>query len=132
MIFSENCLLYFQHIDEISFQSSCFNSDINKLVSVVIRGVEVTNNVEQKRSVVVETILKPLLSKQNSFSTREEITATSGLNSLSHDLSILDNKKLLDFRDKKLPPSLIMFAQVRINFNSLNETHFPVLCTNLK
>lgn len=98
----------------------------------MIRGVEVTNNVEQKRSVVVETILKPLLSKQNSFSTREEITATSGLNSLSHDLSILDNKKLLDFRDKKLPPSLIMFAQVRMNFNSLNETHFPVLCTNLK
>lgn len=95
---------YYIHIDEISFQSSCFNSDINKLVSVVIRGVEVTNNVEQKRSVVVETILKPLLSKQNSFSTREEITATSGLNSLSHDLSILDNKKLLDFRDKKTSP----------------------------
>ncbi|XP_037869242.1 protein hobbit [Bombyx mori] len=120
---------YYIHIDEISFQSSCFNSDINKLVSVVIRGVEVTNNVEQKRSVVVETILKPLLSKQNSFSTREEITATSGLNSLSHDLSILDNKKLLDFRDKKLPPSLIMFAQfmgvhifnISITINNVTE-----------
>ncbi|KAJ0180781.1 hypothetical protein K1T71_004185 [Dendrolimus kikuchii] len=101
---------YFIHIHEISFQSSCFNSEINKLVSVVIRGVEVTNHAEEKRSVVVETILKPLLSKQNSFG--KEAEDGSGDGDLDRNSS--DNiaqKSLLDFRDKKLPHSLIMFAQ---------------------
>ncbi|KAG6461535.1 hypothetical protein O3G_MSEX012689, partial [Manduca sexta] len=98
------------HIDEISFQSSCFNSEINKLVSVVIRGVEVTNNVEEKRSVVVETILKPLLSKQNSL-TREGMEEEITSRMFDGDPNFPGQKKLLDFRDKKLPHSLIMFAQ---------------------
>lgn len=67
-----------------------------------------TNNVQEKKSIVVETILKPLLSKQNSLSSIDG----SGPSSLSTDLVELSGKKLLDFRDKKLPPSLIMFAQV--------------------
>lgn len=102
-----------QHIDEISFRSSFFNSEINKLVWVVIKGVEITNKVEEKRSVVVETILKPLLSKQNSLS-RSDGSYDDGtfLGSLNDDLSRATNQKLLDFRDKKLPHSLIMFAQV--------------------
>ena len=103
---------YLQHIDEVSFQSSCFNSEINKLVSVVIRGVEVTNNVEEKRSVVVETILKPLLSKQNSSAKGDSYGETGDFRNLESSLNRIANKELLDFRDKKLPHSLIMFAQV--------------------
>lgn len=111
---------FFQHIDEISFRSSFFNSEINKLVWVVIKGVEITNNVEEKRSVVVETILKPLLSKQNSASRSDGDNDDVGLGSLSNDLSKAAKQKLLDFRDKKLPPSLIMFAQVTLNNNYRN------------
>ncbi|KAF9422249.1 hypothetical protein HW555_002058 [Spodoptera exigua] len=102
---------YSIHIDEISFQSSCFNSEINKLVSVVIRGVEVTNNVEEKKNVVVETILKPLLSKQNSTARSDSYEDMADFSNLESNLNRIANKKLLDFRDKKLPPSLIMFAQ---------------------
>lgn len=76
----------------------------------MIRGVEVTNNVEEKRSVVVETILKPLLSKQNSVSKDDDGARKSW--SLGEELDAVVQEKLLDFRDKKLPPSLIMFAQV--------------------
>lgn len=105
-----------QQIDEISFRSSFFNSEINKLLSVIIKDVNIHNNVEEKRSVVVETILKPLLSKQNSVnsnrdSNEDHITGTS---SLETDINNLVQRKLLDFRDKKLPQSLIVFAQVRI------------------
>ncbi|KAJ2953029.1 hypothetical protein O0L34_g7417 [Tuta absoluta] len=99
---------YFIHINEISFRSSFFNSEINKLVSVVVQGLEITNNAEEKRSVVVETILKPLLSKQNSASSKEDEGTSFDLRA---DLSKASQKKLLDFRDKKLPHSLIMFAQ---------------------
>lgn len=82
-------------------------------MSVVIRGIELTNNVEERRSVVVETILKPLLSKQNSLS-KESMEEEIGL-MLNRELS-KTKKKLLDFRDKKLPPSLIMFAQVILGY----------------
>ncbi|XP_052757445.1 protein hobbit [Galleria mellonella] len=102
---------YFVHIDEISFRSSFFSSEINKLVSVVIKGVEITNHVEEKRSVVVETILKPLLSKQNSVSRSEGDEQVTNLSDVNSELSRIVQKKILDFRDKKLPPSLIMFAQ---------------------
>ncbi|KAG7307372.1 hypothetical protein JYU34_007557 [Plutella xylostella] len=104
---------YSIHINEISFKSSFFNSEINKLVSVIIKDVEITNNVEEKRSVVVETILKPLLSKQNSTTAKYDADGKLlGFNDLlSRNLSELAQKDLLDFRDKKLPPSLIMFAQ---------------------
>lgn len=112
MINNKINIFYLQHIDEVSFQSSCFNSEINKLVSVVIRGVEVTNNVEEKRSVVVETILKPLLSKQNSAARGESYDEVGDLRNLESKLNRIANKELLDFRDKKLPHSLIMFAQV--------------------
>lgn len=81
----------------------------------MIRGVEVTNNVEEKRSVVVETIFKPLLSKQNSLSKGEINEMAGESNSPDRDLGSLAHRKLLDFRDKKLPHSLIMFAQVNLN-----------------
>lgn len=101
--------MLFQHINEVSLRSSFFNSEINKLVSVVMQGLEITNNAEEKRSVVVETILKPLLSKQNSVNREDDAFDNF---SLSANLGAINQKKLLDFRDKKLPPSLIMFAQV--------------------
>ncbi|XP_049867367.1 protein KIAA0100 [Pectinophora gossypiella] len=101
---------YFIHINEISFRSSFFNSEINKLVSVVMQGLEITNNAEEKRSVVVETILKPLLSKQNSLNTKGEDDDLDNV-ILNSDLNGGCQRKWLDFRDKKLPPSLIMFAQ---------------------
>ncbi|XP_053625203.1 protein hobbit [Plodia interpunctella] len=102
---------YYVHIDEISFRSSFFNSEINKLVSLVIKGVELTNHVEEKRSVVVETILKPLLSKQNSVSKNDTDNQTTNLDVLNPSLNRMAQGKILDFRDKKLPHSLIMFAQ---------------------
>ncbi|VVC94358.1 unnamed protein product [Leptidea sinapis] len=96
-------------IDEISFRSSFFNSEINKLVSVVIKSLKITNNAEEKRNVVVETILKPLLSKQNSYSKSDEVDE-EGIHG-ERQLFGLKQQKILDFRDAKLPPSLIMFAQ---------------------
>lgn len=71
----------------------------------------------EKRSVVVDTILKPLLSKQNSLSREGKEDVTSGLRDIEIDLAT-QNK--LDFRDKKLPHSLIMFAQV--TFLNINVT----------
>ncbi|KPJ19107.1 UPF0378 protein KIAA0100 [Papilio machaon] len=100
---------YSIHIGEVSFRSSFFNSEINKLVSVVINKLQITNNAEEKRSAVVETILKPLLSKQNSnFKEGQDATESDTIN---RQLKRIAEKNLLDFRDKKLPPSLIMFAQ---------------------
>ncbi|XP_068629630.1 protein hobbit [Battus philenor] len=101
---------YSIHIGEVSFRSSFFNSEINKLVSVVINKIQITNNSEEKRSAVVETILKPLLSKQNSVS-KSDGTDVGTAESLDRELRRITQKKLLDFRNKKLPPSLIMFAQ---------------------
>lgn len=90
-----------------------------------MQGLEITNNAEEKRSVVVETILKPLLSKQNSVSSRDD--DAFGDFSLSTNLEGINRKKMLDFRDKKLPPSLIMFAQVSQSLllchTSLNIVH---------
>ncbi|CAG5051041.1 unnamed protein product [Parnassius apollo] len=100
---------YSIHIGEVSFRSSFFNSDINKLVSVVINKIQITNNAEEKRSVVVETILKPLLSKQNSTSRGLEENAAE-MQAFNRELARM-KQNLLDFRNKKLPPSLIMFAQ---------------------
>ncbi|CAH2086031.1 unnamed protein product [Euphydryas editha] len=103
---------YSIHIEEVSFKSSFFNSEINKLVSVVIKNVEINNYAEERRSVVVETILRPLLSRQNSNSRSEGLNEeASGGSSLERDLSNFGQQKLLDFRNKKLPPSLIMFTQ---------------------
>ncbi|XP_045542824.1 protein KIAA0100 [Papilio machaon] len=100
---------YSIHIGEVSFRSSFFNSEINKLVSVVINKLQITNNAEEKRSAVVETILKPLLSKQNSnFKEGQDATESD---TIDRQLKRIAEKNLLDFRDKKLPPSLIMFAQ---------------------
>ncbi|XP_052737818.1 protein hobbit [Bicyclus anynana] len=101
---------YSIHIEEVSFKSSFFNSEINKLLSVVIKNLELTNNIEEKRSAVVETILKPLLSKQNSNSRSDGFVDEPNFN-LNNELADLGKRKLLDFRNKKLPPSLIMFAQ---------------------
>ncbi|KAL4707402.1 hypothetical protein ACJJTC_008587 [Scirpophaga incertulas] len=101
---------YFVHIDEISFRSSFFNSEINKLVWVVIKGIQITDNVEEKRSAVVETILKPLLSKQNSLS-KEGTNEGANADMLGAVVRRTNSVNLLDFRDKKLPHSLIMFAQ---------------------
>ncbi|CAH0722033.1 unnamed protein product, partial [Brenthis ino] len=103
---------YSIHIENVSFRSSFFNSEINKLVSVVVNNVVVTNNAEEKRSAVVETILKPLLSKQNSNSRSEGLNDdTNGESIQEKDFSYITSQQLLDFRNKKLPPSLVMFAQ---------------------
>ena len=103
----------FQHINTVNIRTSFFYSDINKLVSVVINTIVITNNAEEKRNAVVETILKPLLSKQNSSSRPEGLNDEANSENITeYDFSSVDSKQLLDFRDKKLPPILIMFAQV--------------------
>lgn len=84
-------------------------------MSVVINKLQITNNAEEKRSAVVETILKPLLSKQNSNFKEGQDGATES-DIINRELQRITQKNLLDFRDKKLPPSLIMFAQVFLIF----------------
>lgn len=82
-------------------------------MSVVINKIQITNNAEEKRSAVVESILKPLLSKQSlSFKAEGFDERASESQIINNELKKVFQKNLLDFRDKKLPPSLIMFAQV--------------------
>lgn len=96
-------------------------------MSVVIRGVHITNYLEEKSSALMGTILKPLLSKQNSLSQEGMEDMASGVRDLQMSLA----QKKLDFRDKKLPHSLIMFAQVKksnlsIYSNTIRVIHQPM------
>lgn len=103
-----------QHIEEISLHSSLINSEVTKLLSVVVHDVRVNKDVIEKQQNKSNSILKPLLSKQNSLvnvipSIGSEASKKI-LNDVNNELNHIENA--LDFRDMKLPSSLILFTQV--------------------
>lgn len=80
----------FQQIDEITIRSSFFNSDVSKLLSITIRDIRVNKDIN-------DTVATD--SKADAWTNNGEDFANQNLN-------------VCDFRDKKVPPSIIKFAQV--------------------
>lgn len=81
----------FQQIDEITVRSSFFNSDVSKLLSITIRDIRVNKDIN------------------------ETTHAEPGIN-LPTPSNDSDQLQIFDFRNKKVPPSIIKFAQVRLAF----------------
>lgn len=98
-----------QHIEEISLHSSLINSEVTKFLSVVIHDVRVNKDVIEKQQNKPGSILKPLLSKQNSLVNTVPVGSETKkiLNDVNDELN-----RALDFRDMKLPSSLILFTEV--------------------
>lgn len=84
------CHVKLQQIDEITIRSSFFNSDVSKLLSIAIRDIRVNKDIND----TVPTDSKIVNQPNNG------------------DDSIDQNLNVCDFRDKKVPPSIIKFAQV--------------------
>lgn len=80
---------FFQQIDEITIRSSFFNSDVSKLLSITIRDIRVNKDIND----TVSTDKTP-----DQPNNGEDFTEP--------------NLNVCDFRDKKVPPSIIKFAQV--------------------
>lgn len=78
----------FQQIDEITVRSSFLNSDVSKLLSITIRDIRVNKDINNA------TAADP--------------------NGARQDDPINPNINVCDFRNKRLPPSIIKFAQVNI------------------
>ncbi|XP_037044573.1 protein KIAA0100 isoform X2 [Bradysia coprophila] len=72
------------HIDEICIRSSFFNSEVTKLLSINIRDIRINKDINKK------------LTSDNIVHLN---TITKG------------DKRVLDFRNKKIPPSIIKFVQ---------------------
>lgn len=78
-----------QQIDEITIRSSFLNSEVSKLLSITIRDIRVNKDI-------------------NDTSTTD--TNEGRIN--DDDVAIDPNLNVCDFRNKKVPPSIIKFAQV--------------------
>lgn len=76
-----------QHIDEITIRSSFFNSEVTKLLSINIRDIRINKDIDQAMS-----------QQQGDTPVR--------------NLDDEDNLNVLDFRNKKVPHSIVTFAQV--------------------
>lgn len=77
-----------QQIDEITIRSSFFNSEVSKLLSITIRDIRVNKDIN-------------------------ETAATDANGGRTNDDDAIDpNLNVCDFRNKKVPPSIIKFAQV--------------------
>lgn len=80
--------LKLQQIDEITIRSSFFNSEVSKLLSITIRDIRINKDIN-------------------------EANATDGSGDRTgEDNSTESNLNVCDFRNKKVPPSIIKFAQV--------------------
>lgn len=79
-----------QHVEEICVRSSFFNSDVTKLLSINIRHVRVHKDI-----------------------TKVDQPKADGVDACSDDESTAATKfwAALDFRNKKVPPSIMTFAQ---------------------
>lgn len=77
----------FQQIDEITVRSSFFSSDVSKLLSITIRDIRVNKDINEI------TNIEP------------------GIN-LPKSQNDGDQLQIFDFRNKKVPSSIIKFAQV--------------------
>lgn len=80
-----------QQIDEITIRSSFLNSEVSKLLSITIRDIRINKDINE---VVV--------------------TDSNGSQTTEDDPSD-PNLDVCDFRNKKVPPSIIKFAQVNSN-----------------
>lgn len=101
-------ILKLQQIDEITIRSSFFNSEVSKLLSITIRDIRINKDINEANA------------------------ADGASDRTSEDNSTEPNLNVCDFRNKKVPPSIIKFAQV--NFFSLqipHKEHFhPVMFFN--
>lgn len=77
----------FQQIDEITVRSNFFHSDVSKLVSITIRDIRVNKDINETSHV------EPVINLPTSPNDGEQL-------------------QIFDFRNKKVPPSIIKFAQV--------------------
>lgn len=77
-----------QHIEEVGFRSNFFSSEVTKLLAVVLKDVRINKDVGNY----------------------------GDTNRPTHHLP--DNWSHVDFRNKKIPPSIITFAQVRLRESS--------------
>lgn len=78
-----------QQIDEITIRSSFFNSEVSKLLSITIRDIRVNKDINDAT-----------VSDSNGERTGED------------DDFLEQNLNVCDFRNKKVPPSIMKFAQV--------------------
>lgn len=79
-----------QQIDEITIRSSFLNSDVSKLLSITIRDIRVNKDINDT-----------------------SVSTDSKTNQSNNEGDLADqNLNVCDFRDKKVPPSIIKFAQV--------------------
>lgn len=103
-IFYNNELIFFlQQIDEITIRSSFFNSDVSKLLSITIRDIRVNKDIN------------------------DTVATDSTLDQPNNGDDLSDqNLNVCDFRDKKVPPSIIKFAQ----FMSVNVQNISVVMMN--
>lgn len=77
-----------QQIDEITIRSSFFNTEVSKLLSITIRDIRVNKDID------------------------DTVTIDSNGGRINEDDSTDPNLSVCDFRNKKVPPSIIKFAQV--------------------
>lgn len=82
-----NSLFNLQHVEEICVRSSFFNSDVTKLLSINIRHVRVHKDITKVVSLDEDK------DEQYDSSEKSELWAA------------------MDFRNKKVPPSIMTFAQ---------------------
>lgn len=84
-----NIEIFYQHIEEVSFRSNFFSSEVTKLLAVVLRDVRINKDVGND---------------------------SDGVKSSQH---LPDDWSHIDFRNKKIPPSIITFAQVQYKYHTL-------------
>lgn len=78
----------FQQIDEITIRSSFLNSEVSKLLSITIRDIRVNKDINDAN-----------------------VSDANGEPSNDDDF-IEQNLNVCDFRNRKVPPSIMKFAQV--------------------
>lgn len=81
---------FYQQIDEITIRSSFFNSEVSKLLSITIRDIRINKDINESTSGVA--------ADSNGEHIEDQFTDP--------------NINVCDFRNKKVPPSIIKFAQV--------------------
>lgn len=79
-----------QQIDEITIRSSFFNSEVSKLLSITIRDIRINKDINDSTNGA---------NPEPNGGRNDDNTADSKMN-------------VCDFRNKKVPPSIIKFAQV--------------------
>ncbi|XP_035788050.1 protein KIAA0100-like isoform X1 [Anopheles albimanus] len=117
---------YSVQIDEISLQSSFVNSDVSKLLSINVRDLRINKDIKKSPPVTSGsgttssggpssptkgTPRTPPSNYGQSYDTASPTAATNGL---------AGEQKILDFREKKVSPRILKFAQfMAIHINNI-------------